>query len=257
MRRHHPHRFADIPVSLDVTHQLYMASLRTNSEKEDWEIVAEAVDEWTRRHNPDALAMPVTNGYQWKSLFLPDGTVLRTVLGGKNYHCVVKADQILYNEQAVSPSGCVNAVGGVRRNAWRCTWILFPNSKVWKMADTLRSQSRPRRKTKATPAIAPPPATQHAADTSPDRMGTVAPAPLPAASPSTADDVAADRAVQDATHDHALSNFSGAERGIEGEGRRRALLPQGLHRLLGRLPGFGDGRKASADRRPPHGHETR
>ena len=155
MRRYHPNPFTEIPVSLDVNHQLYMASLKSGSEKQEWEILAEAVDEWTRRHNPDALTMPVTTGYQWKSLFLPDGTVLRTVFAGKNYHCVVKGDHIHYNEQAVSPSGFVNAVGGIRRNAWRCTWILFPDSKQWKLADSLRSRAAPRRARSPEAATAP------------------------------------------------------------------------------------------------------
>ncbi|MES2295857.1 MAG: hypothetical protein V4582_02390 [Pseudomonadota bacterium] len=148
MRRQHPKHQMDIPISLEVYHQLLVASGNTGYEMEDWEIAAQAIDEWMRRHAPDTIPMPATKGYQWKQLFLPVGTLLRTVFGGKNHHCVVEGDQIVFNGQAVSPSGFVNAVGGIRRNAWRCTWILFPDTKEWKLADTLRTRERPLRERK-------------------------------------------------------------------------------------------------------------
>ena len=61
--------------------QLLGASNSTGFEKEDWEIAAEAIDDWFRRHHPDPIPMPATKGYQWKGVFLPDGTLLRTVFG--------------------------------------------------------------------------------------------------------------------------------------------------------------------------------
>ncbi len=167
MRRQHPNHQVSIPVSLAVWHQLLGGSSNTGFEKEDWEIAAEAIDEWTRRHNPDALPMPATKGYQWKRLFLPEGTLLRTVFAGKNHHCMVEGDQILHDKQAVSPSGFVNAVGGIRRNAWLCTWILFPDSKDWKLADTLRTHERARRASKLARDAHREPATLPAAARAP------------------------------------------------------------------------------------------
>ena len=142
--RHHPAPYEHIVVSKDVYDKLNRASVATIFEKETWEIAAEAVDEWMCRHEPNALQSPATSGYQWKSVFLPHGTLLRTIFGGKNHHCLVEGDQILYQGAAVSPSGFVNAVGGIRRNAWRCTWILFPNTLEWKLADTMRPDASER-----------------------------------------------------------------------------------------------------------------
>ncbi len=144
MHHQHPGRKMELPISMEVWQQLNGAALTTGFAKENWEIAEEAIGEWVRRHNPETISMPLVRGYQWKSVFLPDGTLLRTVFGGKNYHCLVEDDAILYNGQPVSPSGFVNAVGGIRRNAWLCTWILFPDSKDWKLADTLRARARPR-----------------------------------------------------------------------------------------------------------------
>ena len=144
MLRHHPNPADHIPISLAICHQLRCASMLSD-DQEDWEIAAEAIDEWMRRHRADAIPGPASAGIQWKRLFLPDGTLLRTVFNGKSYHCRVDGDTITYDGKAVSPSGFVNAVGGIRRNAWKCTWLLFPDVKDWKLADSLRSVPRPRK----------------------------------------------------------------------------------------------------------------
>lgn len=108
-----------------------------------------------RRHDPNALSTPAHGGYQWKRLFLPDGTVLRTVFSGTNYHCVVEGGRIAFDGKDVLPSRFVNAAGGMRRKAWLCTWILFPDTKQWQLADALRTR-RPRRP--RTPERPTPPA---------------------------------------------------------------------------------------------------
>ncbi len=119
-------------------------TLECQFEKEYWEIGAIAIREWMTRHRPESFGKPPTSGYQWKRLFLPNGTLLRTVFSGKNYHCLVENDQIMFNDKAASPSSFANAVGGKNRNAWKVIWILFPNSQTWKLAE----ECRPKRKAK-------------------------------------------------------------------------------------------------------------
>jgi hypothetical protein len=87
--------------------------------------------------------MAVTNGYQWKTVFLPHGTLLRTVFHGKNFHARVEGDRLLFDGAATSPSRFVNAIGGVRRNAWKVLWILLPSATEWKRADSFRSRNNP------------------------------------------------------------------------------------------------------------------
>jgi hypothetical protein len=139
-----------------------------------WEIVEQAVEEWMRRHAQDHCGEPEFAGYQWKGLFLPHGTVLRTVFKGKNHHCRVECDQIVYNGKAHSPSGFVNAVGGVRRNAWNSVWLLFPDAKHWQLADALRAPKRPAAPRRARPAKGRPAA---AARPEAQRAPTLPPAP--------------------------------------------------------------------------------
>jgi hypothetical protein len=138
MQKQHPSPHMNLPISIEIYQQLLRASAGSGFEKEAWEIGAVAIRDWMIRNDPDSFAMPATAGYQWKSLFLPNGTLLRTIFNGKNFHCLVEEDHIVYNGQSVSPSGFANTVGGVRRNAWKVIWILFPNSSEWKLAGTLR-----------------------------------------------------------------------------------------------------------------------
>jgi hypothetical protein len=138
VKRPHPAPDMSLPICLEIYQQLVSASVKSGFEQETWEIGAAAIREWMIRHNPESFAMPTTSGYQWKHLFLPNRTLLRTIFQGNNFHCLVEHDHILYNGQKTTPSGFANAVGGVRRNAWKVIWILFPNSSVWKLAGALR-----------------------------------------------------------------------------------------------------------------------
>ena len=227
MRRQHPNHKMDIPISLEVWQRLSGASFDTGYEKEDWEIAAEAIDDWMRRHKPEAISMNVAKGYQWKSQFLPDGTLLRTVFGAKNYHCLVEGDRILYNGKAVSPSGFVNAVGGIRRNAWRSIWILFPDSKDWKLADTLRTRARPRRARKPADDVQQAPAVQ------PSESPVAAPLPSVARSDSRAGE--SNRQQRTGTTLSPTGIGCGTGRRINGDDRMAALLRHELLPLLYRI----------------------
>jgi hypothetical protein len=154
MKTPHPNPYSTVSISREVYLQLLAVAGQTGFDKEDWEIAADAINDWVRRNSPDAIAMPATNGYQWKQLFLPNGTLLRTIFNGKNHHCRVEGDQIFYEGRAMSPSGFVNAIGGIRRNAWKSLWILLPDTTTWKLADSLRTKRRPVRARKVVPPVA-------------------------------------------------------------------------------------------------------
>jgi hypothetical protein len=50
-------------------------------------------------------------GYQWKQVFLPEGTTLRACFGGRPYFATVEGAQIQYGGHAISPSGFANLHG--------------------------------------------------------------------------------------------------------------------------------------------------
>lgn len=138
MKRQHPAPGSHLPISLEIVHMLGAASLATGYQKEDWEIADTAIRAWMVHNSPDAIRHPRPSGYQWKEVFLPSGTLLRTVFGGRNHHCLVEEDQLIYESQAITPNQFIATVGGVRRSAWKSIWVLLPNASVWHLASSLR-----------------------------------------------------------------------------------------------------------------------
>lgn len=87
---------------------------------------------------PDGYGEP-TKGYQWLTVFLPNGTKLKMAYKGQDYYAEVAHEKIMYGGEAFSPSGLANRIAaGTRRNAWRDFWIKRPRDKEWVLADDLR-----------------------------------------------------------------------------------------------------------------------
>jgi hypothetical protein len=108
------------------------------------EFVTELVKRWLAVEN-ERLALrrdgPALRGFQWKNLFLPEGTNLRTTYGETVEFAKVHGDRILSDDgAALTPSQFVNrqAKG---RNAWRFVWLRFPGNERWVRADDCRQRS--------------------------------------------------------------------------------------------------------------------
>lgn len=83
---------------------------------------------------------PTLRGFQWKTLFLPDGTILRTSHGDKVEFARVSGDHIVSEDgTTLTPSLFANrhAKG---RNAWRFVWLRFPDDECWMRAEHCRLQ---------------------------------------------------------------------------------------------------------------------
>ncbi len=105
--------------------------------------VAELVNRWLAvemERNSLRERGPAMRGFQWKNVFLPEGTTLRT-----GYHDLIEfakvvGSQIVAEDGArLTPSQFANrrATG---RNAWRFVWLRFPGNEYWIRASTCRSQ---------------------------------------------------------------------------------------------------------------------
>jgi hypothetical protein len=105
-------------------------------------IIHEAIRAWLkspRTAKPQLRAAAAETGYQWKQLFLPEGTKLRASFGGKPYFAVVAGTEIKHEEHIISPSGFANLHGSGNRNAWKAIWLRLPGSEQWMLADTCRA----------------------------------------------------------------------------------------------------------------------
>lgn len=79
-------------------------------------------------------------GFQWKNVFLPDGTSLRTSYRGTIEFAKVIGEHIVSDDGAtLTPSKFANrrAPG---RNAWRFVWLRFPGDEFWVLADKCRKR---------------------------------------------------------------------------------------------------------------------
>jgi hypothetical protein len=87
-------------------------------------------------------AAPSEAGYQWKEVFLPEGTRLRASFGHQHYFAVVAGAEIRYDGRALSPSCFANLQGSGNRNAWKTIWLRLPGSDQWLLADVCRSAQK-------------------------------------------------------------------------------------------------------------------
>ncbi|OEZ59089.1 hypothetical protein [Duganella sp. HH105] len=80
-------------------------------------------------------------GYQWKNVFLPDGTRLRTCYRHATEFAKVVGDRILSDDgETLTPSLFVNRYT-TGRNAWRFVWLRFPGDDYWICAANCRMRA--------------------------------------------------------------------------------------------------------------------
>ncbi|MQA23761.1 hypothetical protein GEV01_30015 [Rugamonas sp. FT103W] len=99
------------------------------------------------------------HGYQWKTLFLPEGTILKSWSYGENNYARVEGDKIIHNGHAVSPNQFAQSFARSTRNAWQDLFIRRPGDKNFKIACRLRDELAAAAKA-AAPALAARPATE-------------------------------------------------------------------------------------------------
>jgi hypothetical protein len=104
-------------------------------------VICDAILAWMKPAPPAERqpAAPSQAGYQWKQVFLPEGTRLRASFRRESYFAVVQGARIKYGKQSLSPSGFANLRGSGNRNAWKAIWLRLPGSDEWLLADVCRS----------------------------------------------------------------------------------------------------------------------
>lgn len=133
-----------VPVSTYTIHEL-LDYLRDHASTQDVDDAIEtAIRYWLaemqqRAHMP---ARQPLRGYQWKSLFLPEGTQIRVFYQADCAYAQVIGEKIIFNGESVSPNRLANMDGGGVRNAWRDLSIRFPGEKNWRKAFVLRREGK-------------------------------------------------------------------------------------------------------------------
>jgi len=79
-----------------------------------------------------------SEGFQWKQLFLPNGTKIFMTFGQKKHQAIVKHGAFIFNGITSSPSQFAKSVAGHSRNAWRDLYVKRPKDVEPVLADRLR-----------------------------------------------------------------------------------------------------------------------
>jgi hypothetical protein len=105
-------------------------------------IVLAAVEFWLAHQQKRQPEEPTTGvrGYQWKSLFLPEGTMVRLTSYGEYHYACVEGDSIMHEGRALSPNQFTALHANSVRNAWNDLYIRRPGDKFYKVARQLRRE---------------------------------------------------------------------------------------------------------------------
>lgn len=141
---------------------------------------AEAVDAAIRQWLASTAAAPevAPRGYQWKTLFLPEGTWLRMAYRSDQEYAIVEGDHIMYKGRSVSPNQFASGQADSVRNAWQDIYIRMPGEKNWKRACIRRRELA---RTVAAAATSPSMPATVAAPSPPASAAASAPAATPPA----------------------------------------------------------------------------
>ena len=101
------------------------------------EALIKAVQLWIAKSRADAIP---ARGYQWKQLFLPEGTRIRIQVRGCWHTADIIGDELVYKGDPISPHQMAKQVAGDGRNAWREIWVLMPGQKRWANTGHLRAR---------------------------------------------------------------------------------------------------------------------
>jgi hypothetical protein len=117
-----------------------------NSDRDPVEAIHAAIDAWMNitKPRPESEA-PIntqfqtsTEGYWWKSVFLPKGSKIKMPYKGKVFLADVSGEGVVYQGATMSPSNFVYQATGTNRNAWHDIEVQFPGTQKWVPADSLR-----------------------------------------------------------------------------------------------------------------------
>ncbi len=106
------------------------------------EAITSAIESWLDGHSDGSHVQEGfgARGYQWKSLFLPEGTILRSWSYGEHNYARVEGDEIIHEGKAVSPNQFARSFARTTRNAWFDLSVRRPGEKHFKMASLLRKE---------------------------------------------------------------------------------------------------------------------
>ncbi|NRR31015.1 hypothetical protein HSX11_12575 [Oxalobacteraceae bacterium] len=179
--------FTTVPVSLHTPVLLQLLAMEQASETLTVsDLIGKALQQYLTQSPDERDASPrapeIIRGYQWKSLFLPEGTILRSWSYGENNYARVEGDHIMHMGRSVSPNQFARSFSRTFRNAWIDLSVKRPGDKTYIIASRLRREILAQDKVKQDAACMLASAPSPSPPASPPPAPPPAPTPLPASS---------------------------------------------------------------------------
>lgn len=132
--------WVSVPIESRQIHRLVEQLGRRGGAADLQHALADAIELWLAEQSRLQMGgnpYPV-HGYQWKTVFLPDGTLLRTVSYHDEQCARVQGNQIIFNGRVVTPNQLAHWAGRGTRNAWNDIYVRRPQDKYYIHASRLR-----------------------------------------------------------------------------------------------------------------------
>jgi hypothetical protein len=99
------------------------------------EAIVRALQHWIEAQRTTVAPL---QGFQWKCLFLAEGSQIRMHYRDTWHYAEVVGDEIIHQNCVVTPRQLTIAIAGQGHNAWRALWIRRPGESDWTAASLLR-----------------------------------------------------------------------------------------------------------------------
>jgi len=126
-----------VSISLPTLLELLAYRAEQDSEADPSDLADVAIREWLQRQRA-ATKPHRPPGYLWKTVLLPDGARLRIFSRQCAHYADIVGNELIYNEQTMSPNQFALASLGSVRNAWEAIQVQLPGELEWRSAARLR-----------------------------------------------------------------------------------------------------------------------
>lgn len=154
-----------------------MSHLKVRGGAQDVEAaITSAIELWLREQSQLAKgADPASvRGYQLKTLFLPEGTEIRSWSYGEHNYARVVGDEIIHQGRAVTPNQFAQSFARSMRNAWMDLYVRRPEDRQFHLAHRLRVElARQAKQPPTDTAPAPQPQPQPESQPQPQPQSTL------------------------------------------------------------------------------------
>lgn len=131
-----------LPIQSSLVQRLQAHLMRRGGAPDLQHALSAAIELWLAEQSQLRIGSDPASvrGYQWKSVFLPEGTLLCTRSYGEDQYARIVGRELIFRGRAMSPNRFAHWAGRGTRNAWNDIYVRRPQDKFYIPASRLRAQ---------------------------------------------------------------------------------------------------------------------